>query len=108
MATNEVFREADFVTLPVASGTVSGAPVLVGALPGVATTSRDANGNATVALDGAYRVSTTDAVASVGLALYITSAGVITTTATSNTLWGYSLSTKSSGAGTVVARIAQV
>jgi predicted RecA/RadA family phage recombinase len=108
MARNEVFRVANRVTLPVPSGSLPGDPVAVGALVGVLETARDAAGNATVSMEGGYSLPTTDAVASVGLALYVTSTRTITTTATANTLFGYSLSTKGAGAGTVVVRIAQV
>ncbi|MFC0623226.1 DUF2190 family protein [Kribbella deserti] len=112
MAKNEVFPYRHTRSLPVADGTVSGTPVKVGAFVGVTLTDRGAGGNAageaTVALSGAYTVSTTDAVASVGLAVYITGAGAITTTASGNTLFGHSLGTKSAGAGTVAVEIHQV
>lgn len=113
MATNEVF--ADYSrnrSLPVAADTASGAPVKVGSLVGVALTKEGQGGNAdgyaTVAMAGVYTLPCSDAVASIGLPLYITSGGAITTTATSNTLFGYSMSTKSSGAGSVDVEISQV
>lgn len=43
MATNEIFKEADYLSLPVPEGTVSGDPVLVGELVGVAQTSEGDN-----------------------------------------------------------------
>lgn len=43
MATNEIFKEADYLSLPVPAGTVSGDPVLVGDLVGVAQTSEGDN-----------------------------------------------------------------
>jgi predicted RecA/RadA family phage recombinase len=74
MAKNRRFSGAPTTrTLPVLAGTVSGNPVIVGMLPGVALTDRDASGNATVQLDGAFDVSVTGAIASVGLPVYITS-----------------------------------
>src|SRR5690554_5723793 len=43
MATNELFKEADYLSLPVPEGTLSGDPVLVGELVGVAQTSEGDN-----------------------------------------------------------------
>jgi hypothetical protein len=58
VATNRVYEEGDELLLPVVSGTVSGAPVIVGtSIPGVAQTDRDANGNASVDMDGVYNLS---------------------------------------------------
>lgn len=54
MATNEVFRYANRVTLNVGSGVKSGDPVKVGALAGVAQTDADEDGNASVWLEGAH------------------------------------------------------
>jgi len=108
MSTKEIFKNADSITLPVPSGTVAGDPIAVGALVGICETSRDAAGNATVRRKGGHLVTTSDAVASVGLALYVTSSRTITTTASGNTLWGYSLATKGAGAGSLRAVIAQV
>ncbi|QAY69994.1 DUF2190 family protein [Xylanimonas protaetiae] len=103
MAKNITFRDVDSLTLPVPSGTLSGAPVAVGGIAGVALTSRDTAGNATVLISPSHvaEVTTADAVASVGLAIYVTSAGVVTTTATSNTLLGYALATKGGTSGIV-------
>lgn len=57
MATNQNYAEGDELLVPVASGTLSGAPVVVGQMPGIALTDRDANGNASVDFDGVYTVS---------------------------------------------------
>jgi len=57
MATNQIYDsdKAKQLALPVPSGVVSGDPVLIGdALVGVALTDRDADGEATVALGGAF------------------------------------------------------
>lgn len=108
---NEYLRPGTELSVPVPSGTKSGEPVLVGAMPGVAATDRGAGGNiaghATVLFDGrVYEFDVDGAIAGVGTAIYITSARALTTTATSNTLYGYSvckadgsLATKSSGVG---------
>jgi len=50
MAKNFVYERGNALQLPVLAGTVSGSPVIVGMLPGVAETSREANGNASVRL----------------------------------------------------------
>lgn len=57
MAKNKRFENARKLTLAVASGTVSGDPVMVGRLPGVALDDRDASGNAAVDMEGAYNLS---------------------------------------------------
>jgi predicted RecA/RadA family phage recombinase len=57
MATNQVYSKGDELIEPVASGVLSGAPVVVGQMPGVAQTDRDANGNASVDFDGVYNLS---------------------------------------------------
>jgi hypothetical protein len=49
---NEVYQNANVFTLPVAVGVVSGNPVVVSDLPGVALTSRDTDGNASVKVPG--------------------------------------------------------
>ncbi len=57
MARNQVHDHGDSLTLPVGAGTVSGDPVVVTAIPGVALTSRDANGDATVRMKGVFNLS---------------------------------------------------
>lgn len=113
MATNEVFRHADHITLPVPTGTKSGDPVKVGSLIGVAQIDRDADGNATVWRKGAYDLTVVEAVVSVGLPLYVAGDGAtritsLTTTATANTLFGYSLATKGATTGPLTVALAQV
>lgn len=112
MARNEKFHDAERLSLPVPADTASGAPVKVGSLVGVTQTAEgeggNADGNATVWMKGAFDLSVTGAVASVGLPVYITSANALTMTATDNTLFGYALATKGSGAGVIPIKIAQV
>lgn len=126
MARNEVFKEADYLSLPVAEGVVSGQAVRVGGLNGVAQTDRgaevdpaapyvqDISGNvegyASVALKGAFLlpVSTTAAL-TIGAPVYITGAGVLTPADNSgaNALFGHALTPKSTTANSlVVVRIA--
>lgn len=57
MAKNRIYEEADSLRLPVPAETESGDPVVVGNIPGVAVTDRDAtDGKATVDMDGAYKL----------------------------------------------------
>jgi predicted RecA/RadA family phage recombinase len=123
MAKNNRVAWTESHSLPVPSGIDSGEPVLVGALPGVALTTRAANGDkaggnkdgfATVALDGVFDLEVTGALAGAGTAVYITSGGALTATSTSNTLFGFSVpgftadGSKGSGAGTVSVKLAKV
>jgi len=113
MAKNNVFAWSRSRSLPVAEGVTSGDPVVVGELVGVALTDRGAGGNAdteaTVALDGAWTLPvTTTTTRAVGAPVYITSAGVLTPSATDNTLFGHCLKPKGSAAADVLIEIAQV
>lgn len=114
MSTNQKFAPSRTRSLPVAADTASGSPVVVGSLVGVALTDEGAGGNAdgyaTVALDGAFdlAVGTTTAVA-IGAPVYITSGYALTPSASGNTLFGYALEAKGTTAGQVIAiEIAQV
>lgn len=110
MARNEHLRNANHLALPVPSGTVSGDPVRVGILNGVAQTSRGEGGNAageaTVWLDGSHHLEVAGAVASIGLPVYITSAGALTATSTGNSLFGAALATQT-GDGVIPVKIIQ-
>jgi predicted RecA/RadA family phage recombinase len=120
MATNQQFDKATSLHLPVPSGTVSGAPVVVGALMGTARCKEGDGGHgagfAAVDIEGAYRIPVVGAVKA-GAAVYIAgsadangllTAASLTATSTSNTLWGYALETKSSGTATITVRPARV
>ena len=110
MALNEIFRHADHLSLPVPSGTASGAPVRVGGLNGVTQTKEGEGGNpalsATVWLAGAHKVTTAFAVAAVGTPIYITAANALSDTASGNTLFGHALTTKAAASGPLTVRIA--
>lgn len=113
MATNEVFRNADHLTLPVPANTVAGDPVHIGGLVGVAVTSRDADGNATVWLKGAFNLTVADAITVVGQPVYAIGDGTtrftsLTNSASGNTLFGHALATKTATAAAIPVRIAQV
>lgn len=109
MAKNRVQEHGNQITLPVIAGVVSGGPVIVGMIPGVALTDRDAAGNATVQTDGVFTVSVTGAIASVGLPVYITSAtgALVVAAGAGIQLFGHALATKAGGAGLIPVRIAQ-
>lgn len=117
MALNEVFQYSKSKTREraVPSGTLPGAPLLINSRPCVALTARsDATktfsladgssrtipignpwqtaGSATVAFDGTFEFSGITGVTTStanDVAVYITSGGALTTTSTSNTLFGY-------------------
>lgn len=59
LALNREYADADSIPLPVPEGTESGDPLVVGALPAVAMTDRDADGNASCQCNGAYRLPVT-------------------------------------------------
>lgn len=108
MATNMIHGPERTRTLPVTNGTLSGSPVVVGSLVGVALTDEgggvgNVEGEATVGFGGVTRqaVGTTTAVA-IGAPVYITSAYALTPTATSNVLFGHALTAKGTTAGEVI------
>lgn len=129
MARNEVYKDADYLSLPVPVGTLSGGPIRIGGLNAVAQTdeptayltanpgayneapSSNMAGYASVALKGAWRipVATTTALA-VGDPVYIvTASNTLTTTSNSNAnpVFGHALSVKGTTAGQpVIVRIA--
>ena len=109
MARNRVLETGKNLTLPVPVGTVSGSPVIVGMIPGVALTNRDTNGNATVQTDGVFLLSVTGAIASVDLPVYIVSAtgALVVAPGAGVQVFGHSLDTKGARAGNVRVRIAQ-
>lgn len=113
MAKNEHLRHANHVSLPVPAGTVSGDPVRVGVLNGVAQTDRatandwgggNTTGEASVWLDGSHHLPVTGAVENVGQAVYITD-GALTATEGGD-LFGAALATQT-GDGTIPVKIIQ-
>lgn len=113
---NEVFSDANDLSLPVPNSTPTGGPVRVGAaatgLNGVAQTATGAAGEpqggnptgyASVKLNGAHKfaVSTTTALAILD-PVYITAANVLTPVSTGNQLYGHALSVKGTTAGEIV------
>jgi predicted RecA/RadA family phage recombinase len=108
MATNVKFAEGNNLSLPVPDGTLSGAPVRVGSLNGVAMTKEGEGGNAdnyaSVQLEGVFNLTVTGAVSNVGDPVYI-AAGALNVTNT-NPLFGHALATKGAAAGVIPVRIA--
>lgn len=113
MAINEVYNKAESLVLGYGStdpSVKSGFPTIVGTLCGVAETdsakAADNNYYATVKFNGVFRFdmsasspgTSLDTLKglqlTIGQAVYITSAGVLNTTATSNTLFGHAIRAK--------------
>jgi predicted RecA/RadA family phage recombinase len=112
MATNEIYRDADHLALPVPTGTKANDPVLIGGLKGVAETDRDDQGEATVWLKGGHKFTVDGAVTAKGQPVYFqgdgtTRSATLSTTATGNTLFGHALETKSAAAAAITVRIAR-
>lgn len=99
MAKNQRMPQALHITIPVPAGTKAGGPVKVGLICGVAQTDRQADGTATVWLDGSHDLTVTGAIANVGDPVYITAGNALNATATGNFLFGAALGTKSAAAG---------
>lgn len=124
MALNEVFKEADNLSLPVPDGTTSGTPLRIGILNAVAQTDEGGRtvvvngitqetggvGNkdnfASLKFSGGWRLTVTGAL-TVGQAVYITGAGALTATATGNFLFGAALRAKGTGSGETIVKILQ-
>lgn len=121
MARNEVFRDADHLSLPVPSGTVAGAPLRIGQFNVVTETDRadstvidplagpkvnlNPNGYATCWLKGAHTFTVSFAVSNVGDPIYITPGNALTATSSGNSLYGAALSTKGATSGPLTVRI---
>lgn len=124
MAKNNRIEWTDSLSLPVPDGRLSGLPVKVGSLIGVLLTDRAAAGNkaggnadgfATVALDGVFDLVVVGALAAAGTPVYLVAAdNTLTATVGSNVLFGYSVpgftadGSKGSGSGTISVKLAKV
>lgn len=109
MALNEIYTKGDELVLPVASTVNSGDLVQVGQVIGVAqkdaVLGEDGNYYTTLKLSGVFKLTTSVAV-TVGQAVYVTSAGVVNVTATSNKFIGHAIKAKTtSTAGDVYVRL---
>jgi predicted RecA/RadA family phage recombinase len=109
MAKTEYLHDGENIDLPVIAGVVSGSPVIVGMIPGVALIDRRADGTATVRTKGVFPLSVTGAIATVGLPVYITSAtgALVVAPGAGIQLFGHALATKGAGAGVVPVRVAR-
>jgi hypothetical protein len=107
VAKNRRYATVPSFNLPVIAGSVSGSPVIAGMLPGVCLSDRDSSGNAVVALQGAFDVSVTGAIASIGLPVYITSAtgALVVAPGAGIQLFGHALQTKGAGAGVITVKL---
>ncbi|HEY3529339.1 MAG TPA: DUF2190 family protein [Nocardioides sp.] len=109
MAKNQVFAPSKTRSLPVPDGTVSGDPVIVGTIVGVALTDKGDGGNdaanATVAIDGAWdlAIGTATALAVGDKVFIVTSTRALTTTDNTgaNPVFGKILEAKGTTAGEV-------
>lgn len=119
MATNEVFRDSAWISLPVPETVKSGAPVRVGVLNGVAQTDAGVTGTpvvqggvgnlpgyASVALQGAFRLTVVGAL-TVGQLVYIKTDLTLTATATGNKVFGAAVFAKGTGTGPATVKILQ-
>lgn len=98
---NQRYTNAKHIEVTFPYARVSGEPVRVGGICGVAVTDVANGARGTVWLDGSYDLTVTGAIASEGLPVYITSTGALNTTATGNYLFGIALGTKAAAAGPV-------
>lgn len=108
MALNEIYAVANSLSFPVASTVNSGDVVKVEDVVGIAEhdakLKEDGNYYATLKLTGAFKLTTANNNIAVGAKVYLTSAGAVTSTATSNKLIGHAIK---SGTGYVVVRLQQ-
>lgn len=97
MATNREKATGTRLYLTVPEGTESGDPLVIGAMPCVALTDRDADGKATVQTDGTFRLSvhgedgSGNAAIALGAALYVDTDGELNVDATNGKRFGYAL-----------------
>lgn len=118
MATNRVFEHGTQFEANVSAVTgtgdgglvLSGDPVVIGQLPGVALTSEDVDGNATIQTDGVFDLpvkgeTTTNANIAVGAIVYYDSAATphkLNADSSNGVRFGYALEAVSSGATTTI------
>ena len=109
MATNEIFKEANHLSLPVPANTKAGVAVRIGVLNGFTEVAEgegvgNIDGYASINLEGAFKVEV-DGALTKGQAVYITSAGALTATAGTNAVFGASLSAKGTGKGLAIVKV---
>jgi len=106
MATNYI-QPGSVVTVTAPADVASGAGVLIGTLFGVATQAAKSGEPLELKTDGVWELAKTSAQAwaTVGLAIYATSAGLLTTTATDNVLVGKNIATAANPSPTGTVRL---
>lgn len=106
MAKNYI-QPGSTVTVVAAADTASGAGVLIGTLFGVAQHAAKAGEPLEIKTDGVWELAKTSAQAwaTVGLAIYATAAGVLTTTATDNVLVAKNLEVAANPSATGIVRL---
>lgn len=108
MAGNKRFLEGKKITVPVAAGEVSGNPIAVGQITGVALIDRTPAGNVTLDREGVYslNVSATAAPVTVGMPIYWAANANpdlrLSEVAAGGILFGYSLAAIAQGQAAVV------
>ncbi len=114
MATNDAFQDTSFLNIAVPAGTVAGDPVSIGFISGVAQTTRDTSGNATIriapkpacalAVIGQTVITSpvTNSAVAVGDKLYVDNATKTVSKASAGVFIGYALGTVVSGATTTI------
>jgi predicted RecA/RadA family phage recombinase len=128
VALNEIFKEGNHLSAPVADTVRAGDPLRIGILNAVAETDPggttnnayvvngvaqptggigNAVGNTSVSHVGVWRVPVAGALAGYGTPVYIKADGTLTATATGNFLWGTAIRQKGTGTGDAIVRIAQ-
>ena len=99
MAKNELLNPGRRITIAVPAGVVSGDPVVVGELVGVAQIDRQSDGNTTIDTEGVYELTVTGAI-TLGAPVYaVVASGLVTSltaTSTSNTRFGIALAAQGS------------
>lgn len=103
MSLNQRYPKFRHITITAAKDIVSGDPVRIGAIAGVAKISAKVGEKVTVWLDGSYMIDVAGAVTE-GQTVYIKADGTLTATATGNNPWGVAVLAK--GAGTAPAEVA--
>jgi len=98
MAKNQRYTNALHIEVTAPYARTAGQPVRVGQICGVAINDAANGARTTVWLDGSWEIDVAGALTE-GQAVYITSAGALTATATGNFVWGVALAPKAAGTG---------
>lgn len=128
MALNEIFKEGNHLSAPVADTVRSGEPLRIGILNAVAETDAggatdsrnringvdqatggvgNAVGNTSVSHVGVWRLSVAGALSGYGAPVYIKTDGTLTATATGAFLFGAAIRAKGTGTGDAIVKVLQ-